>query len=492
MIYVRAGSIEPIEVLALQSDGAALTGSTNLRVDIRRDSDGHFLDFADETFKSSGWSTRQATLAEVSSSLAPGAYRTTVNTTGWAGDYILTVREVSTSLAANLPAGDTVRVGGVHVGTLEAGAVTAASIASNAITSAKIATDAIGGAQIAAGAITSSEAPALANLDAAVSSRLAAGSYTAPPTAAAIADSVWDETASDHVGSGSTGEKLSRLDASVSSRAVAGDAMALTSAERNATADALLDRSLSGHATAGSVGAALARLDVDVSTRLATSSYSSPPSAASIAAQVWATALPGAFSNGTGGFLVGTYLDAAVSSRLASGSYSAPPSASAVAAQVLGTAVPGAFASGTLGFVIGTNLDVVLSTRLAASSYSAAPSAGTIADAVWDEPTTGHAVADTAGAVLFALTAAPSASAVAAQVWATAEGSPSAGSFGYGLKLLRMGLTNRLEESAGSPGLVKLYADDGTTLFKTWQVRDASGGAVTAQTGSPARRGAAT
>lgn len=46
------------------------------------------------------------------------------------------------------------------------------------------------------------------NVDAAVSSRLASGSYTAPPTAAAVADAVWDETNSDHLIGGSTGAAL--------------------------------------------------------------------------------------------------------------------------------------------------------------------------------------------------------------------------------------------------------------------------------------------
>lgn len=66
-------------------------------------------------------------------------------------------------------------------------AIGAAQIAANAITSAKIAADAIGASQIAAGAITSSEAPALANLDAAVSTRLATAGYTAPDNASVAA-----------------------------------------------------------------------------------------------------------------------------------------------------------------------------------------------------------------------------------------------------------------------------------------------------------------
>ena len=55
------------------------------------------------------------------------------------------------------------------VGAITDNTITANSIASGAITSAKIADDAITAAKIAAGAITAVEAPALANLDAAVS-----------------------------------------------------------------------------------------------------------------------------------------------------------------------------------------------------------------------------------------------------------------------------------------------------------------------------------
>ncbi|MDZ4771075.1 MAG: hypothetical protein SGJ24_18290 [Chloroflexota bacterium] len=45
-------------------------------------------------------------------------------------------------------------------------------------------------------------------LDAAVSSRLAASAYTAPPQVGAIADAVWDEASGDHVAAGSTGARL--------------------------------------------------------------------------------------------------------------------------------------------------------------------------------------------------------------------------------------------------------------------------------------------
>lgn len=53
----------------------------------------------------------------------------------------------------------------------------------------------------------------LANLDAAVSSRLSTAGYTAPPSAAAVADQVWDETASQHDTAGSMGEQMNNAGA---------------------------------------------------------------------------------------------------------------------------------------------------------------------------------------------------------------------------------------------------------------------------------------
>lgn len=47
------------------------------------------------------------------------------------------------------------------------------------------------------------------NINATISSRLASGSYTTPPTVGAIADQVWDEALGGHAVPGSTGEALS-------------------------------------------------------------------------------------------------------------------------------------------------------------------------------------------------------------------------------------------------------------------------------------------
>jgi hypothetical protein len=68
--------------------------------------------------------------------------------------------------------------------------------------------------------------------------------------------------------------------------------------------DAIWDELVADHAGAGSAGAALA--------------------AAGGSGDPWATALPGAYSAGTAGKIIGDYLDAAISSRLAAAGYTAP------------------------------------------------------------------------------------------------------------------------------------------------------------------------
>jgi hypothetical protein len=46
------------------------------------------------------------------------------------------------------------------------------------------------------------------SMDALISTRLATAGYTAPPTASSVADAVLDEAMADHLGAGTTGEKL--------------------------------------------------------------------------------------------------------------------------------------------------------------------------------------------------------------------------------------------------------------------------------------------
>ena len=102
-----------------------------------------------------------------------------------------------------------------------------------------LAADAITSATIAAGAITSSEAPALANLDAAVSTRLATAGYTAP----ANSDITAIKAKTDNLPADPADESL--LEAAIATRAASGDAMTLTSA----AVDAILDEAVEGTMT---------------------------------------------------------------------------------------------------------------------------------------------------------------------------------------------------------------------------------------------------
>lgn len=88
---------------------------------------------------------------------------------------------------------------------------------------------------------------------------------TTPPTAASIADAVWDEAQADHNGAGTFGLYL---DAAVSGVSTGG-------VSASDIADAVWDEALSGHVNAGSAGAELA------------ATYSgTPPTAESISTQV--------------------------------------------------------------------------------------------------------------------------------------------------------------------------------------------------------------
>lgn len=87
-----------------------------------------------------------------------------------------------------------------------------------------------------------------------------------------------------------------RIDASVGAMATGVMTAAALAADAAAEiADAVWDEILSGHAVSGSTGEAL--------------------SAAGGAGDPWITALPGSYSSGQAGYILGTYLDAAVSTR---------------------------------------------------------------------------------------------------------------------------------------------------------------------------------
>ena len=139
-----------------------------------------------------------------------------------------------------------------------------------------------------------------ANLDAAVSSRLATAGYTAPDNATIAAIEIDTQDIQGRLPAALVGGRMA------ANAEVVGDktGYALTSAEQDAIVDKVWDEATAGHQTAGTTGKALTD--------------------AGAAGDPWGAALPGAYGAGTAGFIRGTNLDALVSSRLATAGYTAP------------------------------------------------------------------------------------------------------------------------------------------------------------------------
>lgn len=252
---------------------------------------------------------------------------------------------------------------------IAANAIGATQIASNAITSAKIASGAIGATQIAANAIGASElaADAVAEIADGVLDELLSGHTTAGSLGKAIADIEANATAiladtnelqtnqgnwvtatgfSTHsagdvvtamqavandfkadVSGLATAAALATVDSNVDAILVDTDTTipglisGLSIPSASAVADAVWDEATSGHTTAGTTGKALAD--------------------AGSAGDPWATSLPGSYSAGQAGYIIGTNLNATVSSRLASASYTAPDNSSIAAILTdTGTTIP--------------------------------------------------------------------------------------------------------------------------------------------------------
>lgn len=272
---------------------------------------------------------------------------------------------------------------------------------------------------------------------------------TAPPTAAAIADAVWDEARSGHTTAGTFGLYL---DAQVST--VGGGSLTAS-----AIADAVWDEALSGHTTAGSTGEAL--------------------NAAGGAGDPWITALPGSYTGSQAGkiladILADTGTDGVVvasgsktgysigsggitSSSFASNAITAASLATDAVAEIAGQVweedrtvhnTAGSFGEGVktcfggVGWVNGDVYGGVVGSvgSVAANGISASSLATSavdeIVDAVWDEPRTAHTTANTFGLFLDAQVSTVgggslTASAIADAVWDEARsGHTTAGTFG--------------------------------------------------------------
>ena len=71
---VQTGDTERITFVVLQKNGNPATGRTTIRLRILRLSDSQLFDFNDNTFKASGHTTLDATMAEVDAANAAGVY----------------------------------------------------------------------------------------------------------------------------------------------------------------------------------------------------------------------------------------------------------------------------------------------------------------------------------------------------------------------------------------------------------------------------------
>ena len=160
--------------------------------------------------------------------------------TGYAGGTTPLNVNVS-SISNNAITAASIATGAIDADAIADNAIDAGAIASDAITAAKIATGAITAAKFASGALdaaalatdaaneigTAVWATATRTLTAATNITSTGGtialngsgyvtySNTAPPTAAAIADAVWDEARADHTSSGTFGQGVSSVQGNV-------------------------------------------------------------------------------------------------------------------------------------------------------------------------------------------------------------------------------------------------------------------------------------
>lgn len=108
-VRIQNGETQNISSIVLANE-APVTGLTDVLLSIRRLSDDYFLDFDDNVFKSSGWSTRLYQMVEVDATNAPGWYQYDFDTIGFSDDdYLIEVDSVS---GDNVPQSGQILVGG--------------------------------------------------------------------------------------------------------------------------------------------------------------------------------------------------------------------------------------------------------------------------------------------------------------------------------------------------------------------------------------------
>jgi hypothetical protein len=257
----------------------------------------------------------------------------------------------TTTTATNLTNLPSIPANWLTAAGIATGAITAAKFAAGAIDAAAIATDAIDGDALAASAGTEIGtavwATAARTLTAGTNIALAKGTGVTgfnDLDSAGVATAVWNAATATYGSAGSYGLLIeTNLDAAVST----------ASAPSAATvADAVWDEVLSGHLTGGSTGNAL--------------------NAAGSAGDPWSTSLPGAYSAGSAGHIIGNRIDAAITSRLAP----------TVASRTLDVTATGA-AGIDWANVEGQGTTVAL-TNTSSNAFLAAGEAAIVAGSVWN------------------------------------------------------------------------------------------------------------
>ena len=121
-VRVQTGAIEPIEVMALDLFGVQLTGATDLKLKVRRQSDGFLFDWSDDTFKAFP-TTDSYPLTEIDATACPGEYMltktghvggfntTTITNPSSDDTYAITVFQSPGTSASNMPQIGEVKVG---------------------------------------------------------------------------------------------------------------------------------------------------------------------------------------------------------------------------------------------------------------------------------------------------------------------------------------------------------------------------------------------
>lgn len=80
MTRVKSNIVEPVRLYVVDKTGKPRIGETTITIRIERESDGWFLDFADMTFKGSGWAILNQSVVEVDATNLAGVY-------GWVGGF---------------------------------------------------------------------------------------------------------------------------------------------------------------------------------------------------------------------------------------------------------------------------------------------------------------------------------------------------------------------------------------------------------------------